>query len=166
MIASAPPGALAESKPSAGKASAPKSAPGKSSEPSAEPAQLVMPDANKLTLLIQSHMAALSSAIQTDNFSVLHALGSAEFQKINPPDKLRQTFRTFKANGLDLTPVILFSPIMSEAPAFDSTGKLHLKGHYNTEPQKVAFDMLFAHADGAWKLFGISAAVLPATPDK
>ena len=49
------------------------------------PTRAPMPDNAKLTLLIQMHIAALSQANLTGNYSVLHALGSPAFQAVNSP---------------------------------------------------------------------------------
>lgn len=118
-----------------------------------------MPDVNKMTLLIQVHMAALAQAIVTENYSVLRAMGAPAFQENNSADKLKATFGTFKAQGIDLSPVILFKPILVQPPAIDDRGMLRLTGHYLTEPQNVQFDMLFESVKGSWRLFGISANV-------
>lgn len=114
------------------------------------------PDVTVMTLLVQTHMAALSHALVTGNFSVLHALGSADFQKLNPPQKLAQSFAQFRAKGIDIRPTILYQPILVGQPVLDTKGLLRLTGYYNTQPQQVNFDMLFQQAGAAWQLYGIS----------
>ena len=135
-------------------------------KPAAAPPQAAqkpsLPGTNKLTLLIQTHMSALSQAIATENYTVLRALGAPSFQDNNPPEKLSQTFGKFKAQGIDFSPVILYKPVLVQAPAIDASGMLRLKGLYKTEPQNVHFDMLFQFVQGTWRLFGISANMLPA----
>jgi hypothetical protein len=139
------------------KAAQPKPAP---KAPPAERPQV--PDETRLTLLIQSYLIALSQANLTGNYSVLHALGAASFQQNNPPDKLAQVFSGLRSQNIDLTPLILFKPILDKPPTFDEQGLLHLVGHYDTAPQQVQFDLTLQPVSGVWRLFGISVKTVPA----
>jgi hypothetical protein len=139
------------------KAAAPKPAP---KAPPAERPQV--PDETRLTLLIQSYLIALSQANLTGNYSVLHALGAPSFQQNNPPDKLAQVFGALRSQNIDLTPLILFKPILDKPPAFEDQGLLHLIGHYDTAPQQVQFDLTLQPISGVWRLFGLSVKAVPA----
>ena len=121
-----------------------------------------MPDTTKMTLLIQTNMVALSQAMLTGNYTVLHALGAPGFQQANSPQKLADTFAGLRAKNIDLTPIILFPPILQQQPIMDEHGMVHVTGFYNTQPQQVHFDMLFQPVAGIWRLFSISAGVAPA----
>ena len=129
--------------------------PALAAQPTADKPQV--PGTNKMTLLIQSHMSALSQAIATENYTVLRALGAPAYQSANSPEKLSQTFAKFKTDKIDFSPVILFTPVLVQQPAIDEHGMLRLTGFYKTEPQNVHFDMLFQLVSGNWRLFGISA---------
>jgi hypothetical protein len=120
-----------------------------------------IPDPTKLTLLIQSYLVALSQANLTGNYAVLHALGAPAFQENNPPDKLFQIFANMRSQGVDLTPVLLYKPILSRKAAYDEQGLLHLIGYYKTEPQQVHFDVTLQPVGGLWRLFGISVKTVP-----
>jgi len=126
-------------------------------------AKPVMPDANKLAILIQTAVAALSQANLTGNYTVLHALAAPGFQKDNPPAKLAETFADLRAKGIDLTPVIIFSPILMREPLIDENGMLRLTGYYKTAPQRVYFDLLFQLVANEWRLFGIAVRTAPAS---
>lgn len=126
-------------------------------EAKAVPAKPPMPDVTKLTLLVQTHMAALSHALVTGNFTVLYALGAPDFQKSNSPARLTEMFGQFRTRGIDLLPVVLFQPVLTTDPKLDERGLLRLTGYYNTEPQQVHFDLIFQPVAGAWRLMGISA---------
>ncbi len=122
-----------------------------------------IPDANALAMLIQSHLVALSQANLTGNFTVLHAMGSPSFQQANPPAKLAEIFnKNLRDRGIDLTPVILFSPTLVREPTIDDKGLLHLTGYYKTEPQQVHFDLSFQVVAGYWRLFSITVGTVPA----
>lgn len=126
-------------------------------------AKPAMPDTNKLAILVQTAVVALSQANLTGNYSVLHALGAPGFQKDNPPAKLAETFADLRAKGIDLTPVIIFSPILMREPAIDDKGMLRLTGYYKTAPQRVHFDLLFQFVTDQWQLLGIALRTAPAS---
>lgn len=121
-----------------------------------------MPDAKQMALLIQTFMVALGQANLTNNFTVLHALGAPSFRKENPPQKLSQTFSGFRTKGIDLLPIILYSPTLVQPPEFVSSDVLRVTGYYGTSPQQIHFDILLQPVEGAWRLFGISVSTRPA----
>ncbi len=119
-------------------------------------AAVPMPDNAKLTLLIQLHMAALSLANMTGNYSVLHALGTPTFQAANSPAQLAANFSGFRAQNIDISPIVLYSPILAEQPRMDGAGAIRIAGQYNTQPQRVVFEMAFQPANNSWRLAGLS----------
>jgi hypothetical protein len=138
------------------------SQPGAAPQPA--PERPPIPDKTKLNLLIQSYMVALSQANLTGNYSVLHAFGAPSFQENNPPDKLFQTFAEMRSRGVDLTPVIVYTPILLREPVYDEQGLLHLVGYYKTEPQQVHFELTLQPVGGLWRLFEISVKTVPTQP--
>ena len=111
---------------------------------------------------MQTAVVALSQANLTGNFTVLHALGAPGFQQSNPPAKLAEIFKNLREKNIDLTPVILFSPVLAREPVINEQGMLHLVGFYKTAPQQVNFELLFQPVGGQWRLFGISVHTVPA----
>jgi hypothetical protein len=122
-------------------------------KPSANPA---VPNKLQLKLLIQTYMIALAQANITNNYTVLRALGSPAFQNNNAPRKLADIFANLRKRNIDLSPVILYAPILSSEPAFDENGLLSLIGYYPTTPQQVHFKLLLQPVSGTWRLFSIS----------
>ncbi len=122
--------------------------------------RVAVPDDGKITLLIQTHIAALSHAILTGNYTVLHALSSPAFQSLNSAAQLAQKFAAFQARGIDIGPAILMPPVLSERPKMDSSGLLRVSGYYETRPQRVVFDMAFQPVNGAWRLSGIAVSTV------
>lgn len=120
-----------------------------------------IPNATQLAMMIQTYVSALSQANVTANYTVLHAFGAPAFQQGNPPEKLAEIFAHMRAQGLDLTPVILYAPILVREPAYDEQGLLRLVGYYKTEPQQVHFDVTLQPVEGVWRLFGISVKTVP-----
>ncbi len=121
-----------------------------------------MPAPEQMAILIQTAVVALSQANLTGNFTVLHAMGAPGFQQSNPPTKLAEIFKNLREQNIDLTPVILFSPVLAREPAINEQGMLHLVGYYKTAPQQVNFELLFQPVAGQWRLFGISVRTVPA----
>jgi hypothetical protein len=142
-----------------GKEAPPAQAP---AQPAAAPAGAPpMPDTTKMTLLIQNAMAALSQANVTGIYTVLHAFSTPEFQQSHPPEKLREQFQALLKAGIDLTPVILYQPRLTQQPAMDQTGLLRMTGYYETRPQQVQFDLLFRPFSGQWRIHGIAVRTQP-----
>jgi len=132
------------------------------------PTRVPMPDSAKITLLIQSHIAALSHANLTGNYSVLHALASPAFQSLNSAAQLAQNFNAFRAQGIDISPAILLPPILSGPPRLEGADLLRVSGYYETKPQRVVFEMAFQAVNNAWRLAGIAVSTVAAqgTPAK
>jgi hypothetical protein len=128
----------------------------------AVPARVPMPDNAKITLLIQIHMAALSQAILTGNYTVLRALGSPMFQAANSTDQLAAKFSSFHGQGIDISPTILFSPMLYGPPKLEGADFLRVSGQYNTTPQRVVFQMAFQAVNNAWRLAGITVSTVAA----
>ena len=95
------------------------------------------PNATQLHLLVQSYMLALGQANLTGNYSVVHALGAPAFQENNGPEQLFEIFSGLREGNIDLTPLILYKPILSRDPWFDDDGMLRLTGYYPTKPQRI-----------------------------
>jgi hypothetical protein len=148
----------------------------KSPQPAARPAaqtgsqqqaqpHVAVPDANKLAILIHTSLIALNQANLTGNYSVLRDLGAPGFQHANSPAKLAEIFSHLRRQRLDLGPIVLFTPKLVRHPAIDERGLLTLSGFFETQPQRVEFDLLFQPVGSEWRLFGIRAGAVPATAD-
>jgi hypothetical protein len=124
---------------------------------------VALPDDAKVTLLIQLHMAALSLANMTGQYAVLHALGTPKFQADNPPDKLAKTFATFREQSIDISPTLIFAPILSGSPRLEGGSTLRMTGWYDTKPNRVLFDLAFEATASNWQLAGIAVRTEAAT---
>jgi hypothetical protein len=157
LILAAMPGGVAHAQGTAPKDAPPKDAPAKSAP---GPAPIAVPDAQTLAMLIHNSVVAVSQANVTGNYGVLHALAAPGFQESNPPQKLAEVFANLRS--VDLTPVIIFSPILTQQPTVTENNMLRLTGYYKTTPQQVHFDLLFQPVAGNWRLFGVAIRTLPA----
>ena len=115
-----------------------------------------------MIIMIRASLVALSQANTTNNYSVLHDLGSPNFQSGNSVQRLQQIFAPFRTSSIDLAPVVYVTPQMSAAPTI-TNGRLRMVGFFPTQPMRVTYDLLFEPSGGLWKLFGISVNLVPAS---
>jgi hypothetical protein len=132
------------------------------SQVSRGPTQLLVPNGNGLAILVDNSIVALSQANVTQNYSVLHDLGSPDFQKLNSPQHLAEIFAGLRQRGLNMTPLVLYQPRLKRPAMIDDKGVLRIAGFYDTRPLQIHFDLAFQAVEGAWRLYEI--AVFTAQP--
>ena len=130
----------------------------------AAPASVPIPDNSKLTLMIQLHVAALALSNLTGDYSVLYALGSPAFKAANPVEKLSDNFSSFRKQGIDISPALLFAPILLGPARMGPDNVLHVAGFYATKPQRIAFELAFQPANNAWRLADIQVRTVVPDP--
>jgi hypothetical protein len=104
----------------------------------------------------QEHSVTLNDAVASDNFTVLHAKISKPFRDQFPPDKLRSVFKDLVEKHAVFDAIVASPVIPDEDAKIDDKGVLRLKGHFDTAPKKVKYQLGFIPSDGQWKLSGIS----------
>jgi len=125
----------------------------------------VMPDAEKIVLLLRATLLTLNDAVQTGNFTVLRDTAAPGFRDSNTAGHLAQSFSDLVAKGVDLSPVSVIAPQLTEAPGLDQQkGTLHLKGFFPGQPVQINFEMLYQAVNGRWRLFGLSVQPTAAPP--
>ncbi len=129
-------------------------APARLASPAPAVAVPQLPPAEAMIILIRSTVVALGHANATNNYAVLHQLGSDTFRKANTPVRLQQVFTPFRASQIDMNPVVYLTPQLTQAPAM-MQGRLHLVGFFPSQPMQINFDLLFEPSQGRWKLFGL-----------
>ncbi len=127
--------------------------------------QLQIPSGEAMLIMIRSSLSALSQANLTNNYSVLNSLGSDNFRAANSPVKLSETFAAFRANNIDLAPVLLINPQLSNPPQIVD-GRLRLLGAFPSQPMQVNFDLTYEPSQQGWKLYGLAVNLsrTPAAP--
>ena len=119
--------------------------------PAAPAARIALPPPEAMIIMIRATLVALSQANATNNYSVLHDLGSPNFRAANPVEKLRAAFTPFRQNQIDLVPVVYVTPRVTAAPAIDH-GQLRMVGIFPTQPLQITYDIQFEPIEGVWKL--------------
>lgn len=117
---------------------------------------LDMPSPSVQEVLIKSILVTLSDAVAADNFNVLHAKISKPFREQFPPEKLRAVFKDL-IDKRAVFDAVVAKPIVPDAEAkIDENGVLRLKGHFETTPKKVKYQLGFIPSDGLWKLSAVT----------
>ena len=117
---------------------------------------LDMPNAFVQEILIKSILVSLNDAVAADNFTVFHAKISKPFRDQFPPDKLQTIFKDLVDKHAVFDAVVAKPIILDEDAKIDEKGVLRLKGHFETAPKQVKYQLGFIASDGLWKLSGIT----------
>ncbi len=120
-----------------------------------------VPDNTAIEITIKRALASFNDANVTGNYDVFHATLSRPFRQQFTADRLREAFKTFQSQSIDISPVLVLSPVLSEPARIDKDGALLLKGAFETRPSRVMFDMRLLAVDGDWKLVAIHVNVEP-----
>ena len=131
---------------------------------SASHAQSSLPAMQPLEALVKSSLLSFNDANVTGNYAVFHAKLSKPFRQQFPPERLKETFKQFSEQPIDLDIVAAMPPIYDQEPAVDSDGRLMVKGFFATEPTRVSFEMDFIPSDGEWKLLRLNVVLGPVPP--
>ena len=117
---------------------------------------LDMPSPFVQEVLIKSILVSLNDAVAANNFTVFHAKISKPFRDQFPPEKLQAIFKDLVDKHAVFDAVVARPIIPDEDAAIDDKGVLRLKGHFDTSPKQVKYQLGFVPSEGAWKLSGIS----------
>jgi hypothetical protein len=123
--------------------------------PGRAPAQ-GMPGPFVQEVLVKSILVTLSDAVAADNFTVLHAKISKPFRDQFPPEKLRAIFKDLVDKHAVFDAVVAKPIISDEDAKIDEKGVLWLKGHFDSTPKQVKYQLGFIPADGLWKLSAVT----------
>jgi hypothetical protein len=127
------------------------------SAPTASSPRLAVPPPEVLLVLIRTTLVALNQAVQTGNFTVLRDLGSPALQAANSATQLGIIFADLRNKEIDLSPTVVVTPQLSEAPVITQENMLRLVGSFPTTPLEIKFQMLFQPVDGQWRLLAMAA---------
>ncbi|HEV3410434.1 MAG TPA: hypothetical protein VG095_09070 [Chthoniobacterales bacterium] len=120
-----------------------------------------MPPAQELRTLVHESLLAFNQAVQAQDFTAFHQRISNTWQKQITPAQLRESFKVFVDQRIDLSFIGASQPAFLEPPAIDDEGVLTLEGRYPTEPYQVDFRLHFLQEKSAWRLLGVKLNVLP-----
>lgn len=137
-----------------------------SSKEQAAPNVPKMPQPEVLLIMVRAALIALDQANKANNYTVLHALGGPMLQQ-NPPEKLAQMFADVRKSNVDLQPILVLTPQITEAPVISPQQVLVMTGLFPTQPLQIRFQVAYQPVAGVWRIGGISLGLAPvkaATP--
>ncbi len=119
------------------------------------------PDPPAQEVLIKTTLLTFNDANVTQNYSVLHAKLSKQFRDQFPPERLKEVFKPFVDQKIDIDLIAAKTPIPDKAAAVDDRGVLSISGHFDTKPSHVFYDLGYVMSDGEWKPIKINVNVRP-----
>ena len=76
-----------------------------------------IPNDNVIEITVKRALASFNDANVTGNYDVFHATLSRPFRQQFTADRLRDAFKAFHAQLIDISPVLALSPVLSEPRA-------------------------------------------------
>lgn len=110
--------------------------------------------------LIKSSLISLNQANQTNNYSVVRALGSPGFQSNNSEEDLEAIFTDIREAGLDFSAISEYEPIFTSDPVLDESNNLLVQGRFPTNPN-IEFNLLYQLVNGQFRIDTLTVGIQP-----
>ncbi len=101
--------------------------------------------------LIKTCLLTFNDANLTGNYSVLHARLAKPFRDQFNPEKLKQAFKGFADQKVDLGIIAAKQPVATTPSSIDKRGALVVRGYFDTAPSKVIYELDFVPSEDEWK---------------
>jgi hypothetical protein len=122
------------------------------------------PEPVQQEILVKTTLLTFNDANVTQNYSVLHSKLSKQFRDQFPPERLKEVFKPFVEQKIDLDFIAAKAPIPDKPAEVDDRGVLSLNGHFDSTPSHVFYDLGYVMSEGEWKPIKINVNVKP--PEK
>lgn len=109
--------------------------------------------------LIKTYLLTFNDANLTGNYAVLHAKLAKPFRDQFNPDKLKQAFKSFADQKVDLGIIAAKQPIATTPSKIDNRGALVVRGYFDTAPSRVIYELDFVPSEEEWKPISIHVNV-------
>lgn len=109
--------------------------------------------------ILKRNLMTFNDANITGNYEVMHARSARQLQAKFTPAQLKEAFKAFNEQQIDIMPVLNLKPVYGKAPAIDNEGALVMDGYFDTRPSRVRFTLRMLPAEGDWKILGINVNV-------
>ena len=126
-------------------------------------AEAALPSEAVQEKLIKTCILTLNDANITGNYAILHAKLAKPFRTQFSPDKLKAGFKGFADQQIDLSVVVIKTPVASTPAKIDDRGVLQLRGYFDTQPSRVLYELDFLVSEEEWKPRSINVKVRPAS---
>jgi hypothetical protein len=115
-----------------------------------------IPDDDEQDVLIRTTLLTFNDANMTNNYAVMLARSSKQFQSQFTVDKMAASFEVFRKNKLFFAEVATADYDSSEKATIDKEGALVLIGVFKTDDLQVKYNLRFVQNDGAWRMIGLN----------
>jgi hypothetical protein len=112
-------------------------------------------------ILIKTSLLTLNDAIVSGNYTVLHAKLAKPFRDQFAPDRLKQAFKSFTDQKIDMAAIVAHPPIPASDAQIDGRGALLLRGRFDVGPRRVVYELDFLPSEGEWKPLQFEVNVVP-----
>ena len=119
---------------------------------------IAVPAPEVLLVLLRSALIALDHANRTGNYTVLRELGGPGLQQ-HSSAQLANVFASLRNQQVDLLPVAIVTPQLTQQPSVSPEGLLQLVGYFPTQPRPVQFHVVYQPVAGQWKLYGLTVGL-------
>jgi hypothetical protein len=121
-----------------------------------------MPSPTAQEILIKTSLLTLNDAILSGNFAVLHTKLAKPFREQFDPDRLKQAFKSFADQKVDMAAISAAPPVATEDAQIDDRGALLLRGRFDVDRSRLVYELDFLPSEGEWKPIGLHVSVKPA----
>jgi hypothetical protein len=115
-----------------------------------------IPSDDDQDVLIRSTLMTFNDANMTNDYSVLFAKASKQFQAQITLDKMQAAFEAFRKNELFFEDVVTADYDSYEKASIDGEGALVLAGVFKTDDMQVKYRIRYVQNNKLWKLLGIN----------
>jgi hypothetical protein len=124
-----------------------------------------LPSPEQLIALVRNILLAVNDANLTGNYTVLRDLSAPDSQALNTPERLEESFRAIRQQGIDLSIVAVATPRFVQLPTITPQGYLRVNGEFNSAP-RVTFDLFLENVAGRWRPYaiGVGVVAVPVAP--
>src|SRR4051794_22814877 len=112
-------------------------------------------------ILIRTTLLTFNDANVTGNYAVLHAKLAKPLRDEVTPDRLKQAFKGFVDQKIDLGIVAANPPIATSKAQIDERGVLLLRGAFDGTSSRINYKLDFVPSEGEWKPVKLSVNVDP-----
>jgi hypothetical protein len=120
-----------------------------------------IPNPTAQEVLIKTSLLTLNDAIVSGNYTVLHAKLAKPFREQFDPDRLKQAFKSFADQKIDMAAVSAAPPIATDDARIDDRGALLLRGRFDVDRSRLVYELDFLPSEGEWKPIGLHVSVKP-----
>jgi len=122
-----------------------------------------VPSSAAQEVLIKTSLLTLNDAIVSGNYTVLHAKLAKPFREQFDPDRLKQAFKSFADQKIDMAAISAAPPVASGDAQIDDRGALLLRGRFEVGRSRVTYELDFVQSEGEWKPLGLNVNFKPMT---